>query len=311
MVYTLTLNPSLDYVVSVDNFSIGKTNRTSNENIFPGGKGINVSIMLNNLGIKSKALGFVAGFTGEEIEKRIEEQGIKHDFVKINKGISRINLKLKNYEGTEINGQGPEYGKAELDKLFDKLKELKEGDILVLAGSIPKQLPTSIYRDIMGRLKDKGVLFVVDATGELLLNALEYNPFLIKPNNYELGEIFGVVIDTMERAAEYAMRLKEKGAINVLVSMGGAGAVLITAEGRILQADAPKGKVVNTTGAGDSMLAGFITGYMKNKEYSGALKLGIAAGSATAFSEDIAGAELISASLDSIQIMDKTYSELR
>lgn len=288
MIYTVTFNPSLDYIVTVKEFALGKTNRTVTEQMLPGGKGINVSTVLANLGIESTALGFTAGFTGEEIVKRVQNLGFTCDFIRVPEGFSRINIKMKDFDGTEINGKGPIIGAAEVEQLFHRLDQLKEGDVLVLAGSIPASMPDSTYRDIMSRLSDKGILFVVDATGELLLNVLEYHPFLIKPNNHELGEIFGVQLKTREAVIPYARKLRERGARNVLVSMAGQGAVLVDENGAVYELPAPRGKLVNAVGAGDSMVAGFLAGWMLKKEYLHAFKMGIAAGSASAFSELLA-----------------------
>lgn len=288
MIYTVTFNPSLDYIVTVKEFALGKTNRTVTEQMLPGGKGINVSTVLANLGIESTALGFTAGFTGEEIVKRVQNLGFTCDFIRVPEGFSRINIKMKDFDGTEINGKGPIIGAAEVEQLFHRLDQLKEGDVLVLAGSIPASMPDSTYRDIMSRLSDKGILFVVDATGELLLNVLEYHPFLIKPNNHELGEIFGVQLKTREAVIPYARKLRERGARNVLVSMAGQGAVLVDENGAVYELPAPLGKLVNAVGAGDSMVAGFLAGWMLKKEYLHAFKMGIAAGSASAFSELLA-----------------------
>ena len=288
MIYTVTFNPSLDYIVTVKEFALGKTNRTVTEQMLPGGKGINVSTVLANLGIESTALGFTAGFTGEEIVKRVQNLGFTCDFIRVPEGFSRINIKMKDFDGTEINGKGPIIGAAEVEQLFHRLDQLKEGDVLVLAGSIPASMPDSTYRDIMSRLSDKGILFVVDATGELLLNVLEYHPFLIKPNNHELGEIFGVQLKTREAVIPYARKLRERGARNVLVSMAGQGAVLVDENGAVYELPAPLGKLVNAVGEGDSMVAGFLAGWMLKKEYLHAFKMGIAAGSASAFSELLA-----------------------
>lgn len=288
MIYTVTFNPSLDYIVSMDGFEMGRTNRTTGEQMFPGGKGINVSIVLGNLGIENTALGFTAGFTGEQIEREVQRMGLLADFIRIDKGLSRINVKLKDYDGTEINGMGPEIGQAHVDALYQKLERLGTEDVLVLAGSIPKSLPDSIYSDILARLQTKGVLFVVDATKDLLLNVLQYKPFLIKPNNHELGEIFQVTLDTREAVVPYAKRLQEKGAQNVLVSMAGQGAVLVDALGAVHMLAAPEGKLVNAVGAGDSMVAGFLAGWTEKKDYGHAFRMGISAGSASAFSELLA-----------------------
>ena len=288
MVYTVTFNPSLDYIVSVEGFQLGKTNRTAKEQMLPGGKGINVSTVLKNLGIPNIALGFSAGFTGEEIKRRVEEMGLASDFINLQNVYSRINVKMKDFDGTEINGQGPDISPAETEKLLEKLDGLKEGDVLVLAGSIPRTMPDSIYSDILRRLDGKGILTVVDATGELLLHVLEYSPFLIKPNNHELGEIFQVKLETREDVVPYARKLQEKGARNVLVSMAGQGAVLLDEMGQVHMLPAPKGKLVNAVGAGDSMVAGFLAGWLTKKDYEYAFRMGISAGSASAFSENLA-----------------------
>ena len=288
MIYTVTFNPAIDYVVAVDQLSSGKVNRAEKEEIFIGGKGINVSWVLNNLGIKTKALGFIGGFTGEAIEQKASEQGILTDFVQLKNGFSRINVKIKTDVETELNGQGPNIEEDEIDKLFNKLESIRSGDILVLAGSVPKTLPKDIYEQILKKLSDKGVLFVVDATNDLLLNVLKYKPFMIKPNNFELGEIFKVKIESKDQVVFYAKKLKELGAVNVLVSMAEKGSVLLDEYGKVHSMGVPKGKVVNSVGAGDSMVAGFIAGYLDKRCYDYALKLGTAAGSATAFSPGIA-----------------------
>ena len=293
MIYTVTFNPSLDYIVSVDDFKLGLTNRTSSELILPGGKGTNVSTVLKNLGLESTALGFVAGFTGNEIVKRLNDMGIKSDFISIENGISRINLKLKSIDGTEINGAGPDISEEKVNELMDKLNQLKEGDVLVLAGSIPSSMSDNIYRDINADLKDRGVMIVVDATKDLLLNVLEYHPFLIKPNNHELGEIFDVKLTTREEVIPYGRKLQEKGARNVLVSMAGEGAVLIAEDGQVFDAPAPKGKLINGVGAGDSMVAGFVAGWIEKQDYEYAFHMGVASGSASAFSENLATKEEI------------------
>ena len=287
MVYTVTFNPSLDYIVSVEGFQLGKTNRTAKEQMLPGGKGINVSTVLKNLGIPNIALGFSAGFTGEEIKRRVEEMGLASDFIDLPNGYSRINVKMKDFDGTEINGQGPDISPEETERLLRKLDSLKEEDVLVLAGSIPRTMPDSIYSDILKRLEGKGILAVVDATGELLLHVLEYRPFLIKPNNHELGEIFQVKLETREDVVPYARKMQEKGARNVLVSMAGQGAVLLDEKGQVHMLPAPKGKLVNAVGAGDSMVAGFLAGWLTKKDYEYAFRMGISAGSASAFSENL------------------------
>ena len=246
MIYTVTFNPSLDYIVSVDNFTCGIVNRTTDEIIFPGGKGINVSMVLKNLGFENTALGFLAGFTGNRIQDLLEEKGVRADFISVEKGISRINVKLRSNEETEINGQGPAIAEADIKKLYEKLDTLSDGDILVLAGSIPDVMPGSMYMDIMRHLQNKDLKIVVDATKDLLVNVLQYHPFLIKPNNHELGEIFGVKIESKADVITYAKKMQEKGARNVLVSMAGDGAVLVAEDGSIFQSEAPKGKVVNS-----------------------------------------------------------------
>lgn len=288
MIYTVTFNPSLDYIVSVDDFKLGLTNRTSSELLLPGGKGINVSTILTNLGIESTALGFIAGFTGDEIVRKVEEIGVRSDFIRIEDGISRINVKLKSIDGTEINGMGPDISRAKTEELMKKLDVLGKGDVLVLAGSIPVSLPDDIYSRILERLEGKGVTFVVDATGELLLNVLKYHPFLIKPNNHELGDIFDVQLKAREEVVPYGRKLQEMGAKNVLISMAGEGAVLVAEDGSVYDAPAPKGVLVNAVGSGDSMVAGFTAGWMEKRDYRHAFYMGVAAGSASAFSEFLA-----------------------
>ncbi len=288
MIYTVTFNPSLDYIVTVDDFRLGMTNRTDSEQMIPGGKGINISIVLNNLGISNTALGFIAGFTGEAIEREVAAMGLKSDFIKLSQGLSRINVKIKNMEGTEINGCGPAIREDMVQKLMEQLEKLAQGDVLFLAGSIPYSMPDDIYQKIMEHLKNKGVMIVVDATKDLLLKVLNYHPFLVKPNNHELGEIFGVSLHNREEVIPYGKKLQEMGAQNVLISMAGKGAVLITADGQVLEAPAPKGELVNGVGAGDSMVAGFVAGWMEQHDYKHAFRMGIAAGSASAFSEQLA-----------------------
>lgn len=288
MIYTVTFNPSLDYIVSVDDFRPGCTNRTSEEKLLPGGKGINVSIVLRNLGLHSTALGFIAGFSGEEIVRRLGEMGVKNEFIRVSDGFSRINLKLKSIDGTEINGQGPKISDDEVRKLMNMLSGLGKGDVLFLSGSIPASMPDDSYRKIMEMLDGKGVCIVVDATRELLMKVLLYHPFLIKPNNHELGDIFGVELKSRESVIPYAKKLQELGARNVLVSMAGEGAVLVAADGEIYSAPAPEGKLVNAVGAGDSMVAGFMAGYLEKHDYDYAFRMGLAAGSASAFSENLA-----------------------
>lgn len=293
MIYTVTFNPSLDYIVSVNDFQLGLTNRMDSELILPGGKGINVSTILMNLGIDSTAFGFAAGFTGEEIIREVEAMGIRSDFIKIDSGISRINLKLKNIDGTEINGSGPEISEEKIEELLRKLDILGEGDILVLAGSIPASMPADMYSTIMERLQHKNVTFIVDATKDLLINVLKYKPFLIKPNNHELGELFDVKLTTREEVIPYGKKLQKQGARNVLISMAGEGAVLVAEDGSVYEAPAPKGTLVNAVGAGDSMVAGFTAGWIEKKDYRHAFYMGVSAGSASAFSEYLATKEEI------------------
>lgn len=293
MIYTVTFNPSLDYIVSIKDFELGKTNRTVAEQMLAGGKGINVSTVLKNLGVENVALGFVAGFTGNEIERMAKESGISCDFITLPQGCSRINVKMKDFDGTEINGMGPVIDGDAVEQLMKQLRRLNQGDTLVLAGSIPGCMRDSIYHDIMSELKDKGIHFVVDATKDLLLNVLEFHPFLIKPNNHELGEIFGVELTTRESVVPYAKRLQEMGARNVLVSMAGQGAVLLDENENVYMLPAPKGTLINAVGAGDSMVAGFLAGWDQTKDSYHAFKMGLAAGSASAFSEVFATKEEI------------------
>lgn len=288
MINTITLNPSLDYIVKVDDFKVGHVNRTSKEDIYPGGKGINVSIVLKNLGVKNRALGFTAGFTGEEIEKLVANHGVDNEFIRLEKGMSRINVKLKSKEESEINGMGPDISKNDIEKLYEKLEALKAGDFVVLAGSIPNTLPDDIYETIMKDFKDKEINFVVDATKELLLNVLKYKPFLIKPNHHELGEMFNVKLNSKDEIITYAKKLQEIGARNVIISMAGDGAILIEENGEITISDTPKGTLVNSVGAGDSMVGGFLAGIAENKNIKEAFKIGVATGSASAFSEGLA-----------------------
>lgn len=291
--YLCTFNPSLDYIVSVKDFRLGKTNRTCAEQMLPGGKGINVSTVLQNLGIENVALGFTAGFTGEEILRKMKEIGFHCDFIPVENGFSRINVKMKDFDGTEINGKGPVIGQQAIDELMHKLDRLRAGDILVLASSIPESMPDSIYQDILAALNGRDILFVVDATQNLLLNVLEYHPFLIKPNNHELGEIFNVELKTREEVIPYAKKLQERGARNVLVSMAGQGAVLAAENGEVFMQPTPKGTLVNAVGAGDSMVAGFVAGWTEKKDYLHAFRMGVSAGSASAFSDLLATQEEI------------------
>ncbi len=292
MIYTVTFNPSLDYIVEVKNMTLGATNRTSFEQMLPGGKGLNVSFVLKNLGFETTALGFLAGFVGEEIEKRVVGTGVTCEFIKLTEGCSRINMKVRNVDGTEVNGMGPEIPEEKVQQMLERLDALKKEDILVLAGSIPSSMPATIYSDILERLAGENApMVVVDATKDLLLNVLPYHPFLIKPNHHELGELFGVTITTREEAVPYAKKLQEQGARNVLVSMGGLGAVLVDEAGGVFLSEAPEGVVVYSVGAGDSMVAGFLAGWLEKQNYEYALHLGLAAGSASAFSEKLATSE--------------------
>lgn len=293
MIYTVTFNPALDYVISVPDFQMGRTNRTVSEQIFPGGKGINVSIVLGNLGIDTTALGFTAGFTGEEIKRHLALVGVKTDFIQVKQGLTRINVKIKDVDGTEINGCGPVIGEEELVFFRKKLRGLTREDMLVLAGSIPGNIEDTIYRDIVKELSKKRIPVVVDATKELLLQTLPYKPFLIKPNHYEIEELFGVTMRTKEEIIESAKKLRKMGAVNVLVSMSKDGAILVDGNGNTHVAVAPKGKLVNAVGAGDSMVAGFLAGWVKKRSYDFAFRMGVAAGSASAFSEKLATKEEI------------------
>lgn len=287
MVYTVTFNPAIDYVVRMDELKTGSVNRCKSEKMYYGGKGINVSVVLAELGIRSRALGFVAGFTGKAIRDGVSAMGIETDFVELETGCSRINVKIKSGEETEINGQGPQISEEAINRLYEKLDVLRDGDVLVLAGSIPDTLPGDIYEKILARLSHRKIKTVVDATKDLLLNVLKYTPFLIKPNNHELGEMFGVTLKNEEEIISYAGKLREMGAMNVLVSMAGDGAILVDGRGEVHKCGICRGTVKNSVGAGDSMVAGFIAG-LENGDYEYALKLGTAAGGATAFSDELA-----------------------
>lgn len=299
MVYTVTFNPAIDYIVHTAEMKLGATNRSDREEMYFGGKGINVSIVLRELGIDSKALGFTAGFTGEAIEKGLADVGIDTDFVRLDSGNSRINVKIKSTEETELNGQGPDIDDKAISALFEKLDKLSDGDTLILAGSIPSSLPSDIYQRILERLSCKKIKAVVDATKDLLLNVLKYKPFLVKPNNHELGEMFGVTLKTDEEIEKYARKLQDMGAVNVLISMAGDGAMLIDEYGKMHRCGVCKGTVKNSVGAGDSMVAGFIAGSLQG-DYEYALKLGTAAGGATAFSDGLATKEKISELLETL-----------
>lgn len=293
MIYTVTFNPSLDYIVSIRNFEEGSVNRASDEMILPGGKGINVSIVLNNLGMESHLLGFIAGFTGKEIERMVSDDGCISEFIKVDNGFSRINVKMRSEKESEINGIGPAISNSEMTQLLDKLDKLKEGDVLVLAGSIPASIPDTIYYDIMKMLSDRKIMIVVDATKDLLLNVLPLHPFLIKPNKQELAEMMNLENLSKEDIVKNAFELQKRGARNVLVSMAGEGAILVTEDGNVYSSAAHKGNVVNSVGAGDSMVAGFIYGYLKNKDYKEAFEIGLCAGSASAFSQNLATKEQV------------------
>lgn len=293
MIYTVTFNPSLDYIVTVDHLKLGAVNRTNQEIMNPGGKGINVSLVLRNLGYDSTALGFRAGFTGQEIVRLMEEQQIVSEFIEVKEGLSRINVKVRSEEESEINGMGPAILDSDIRKLYTQLDRLQDGDTLVLAGSIPSVMPETMYRDIMKYLSGKDLQIVVDATKDLLRNVLEFHPFLIKPNNHELGEIYGVILNTRDEVVPYARKLQEEGARNVLISMAGEGAVLLAEDGKVYQSEAPKGRVKNSVGAGDSMVAGFIAGYQASQDYEQAFYMGVCTGSASAFSDGMATKEAI------------------
>lgn len=293
MIYTITFNPALDYISQVENFEIGKINRTQTEKILPGGKGLNVSTVLRNLGIESTALGFIAGFTGEELKRDIEQRGIKTDFINVEKGLTRINVKISSKEETALNGNGPEITDEDIEQLFEKINNIKNEDTVILAGNIPKCINNNIYEIICKKLEQNKVRFIVDATKELLMNVLKYKPFLIKPNKEELEETFKEKIETKEEIIEHAKKLQKMGAQNVLISLGEEGAILVTSENKEYFINAPKGKVLNTVGAGDSMVAGFVAGYEKSGDYEYAFKMGIATGSASAFSMDLATAEQV------------------
>lgn len=299
MVYTVTFNPAIDYIVHTAEMKLGATNRSDREEMYFGGKGINVSIVLRELGIDSKALGFTAGFTGEAIEKGLADVGIDTDFVRLERGNSRINVKIKSAEETELNGQGPDIDDKAISALFEKLDKLSDGDTLILAGSIPSSLPSDIYQRILERLSGKRIKAVVDATKDLLLNVLKYKPFLVKPNNHELGEMFGITLKTDEEIEKYARKLQDMGAVNVLISMAGDGAMLIDEYGKMHRCGVCKGTVKNSVGAGDSMVAGFIAGSLQG-DYEYALKLGTAAGGATAFSDGLATKEKITELLETL-----------
>lgn len=288
MIATVTFNPSLDYIVRVDDMRLGAINRTAYEQVLPGGKGVNVSIVLGNLGHQSRALGFVAGFTGDELCRRCAEAGVEADFIRVAEGMTRINVKVKSAEETELNGMGPKIAAQDVEVLLAKLDELGDGDTLVISGSVPSTLPHDMYERIMARLAGRGVCVVVDAERDLLTRVLRYRPFLVKPNNHELEDIFGVTLRTRDEVVPFARRLQELGAANVLVSMAGEGGVLVDETGSVHQSPAARGTVVNSVGAGDSSVAGFLAGLMETGSYEDAFRMALAAGSASAFSDHLA-----------------------
>ena len=301
MIYTVTFNPAIDYIIRLDKLTTGAINRVTYEQVLGGGKGVNVSIVLGNLGHKSTATGFLAGFTGDEIVRQLRDFAAADDFVKLDGGFSRINVKVKADVETEINGQGPKISEAKREELFQKLEKLGEGDTLILSGSIPNTLPDDMYEQTLSRIQGKGIRFVVDAEKGLLLKVLKFNPLLIKPNNHELGDMFGVKLKTNEEIITYAKKLQEMGARNVLISMAGDGAILLTEDGKDYFSPAPKGKLVNSVGAGDSMVAGFVAGYIEsNGDYERAFKMGLCTGSASAFSENLATRPEVEALLKTI-----------
>jgi 1-phosphofructokinase len=288
MVYTVTLNPALDYVMKVGSLRYDDINRSKSETIYYGGKGINVSAVLSQLSVENKALGFVAGFTGNALEEMLRADGIAYDFIHLSSGITRVNVKIKADTELDINANGPEVTEAEVEQLLAKLEGIAAGDYLVLAGAVPKNLPSDIYERILKRLSGKGIRFVVDATGELLLKVLKYEPFLVKPNHHELGDLFGVTTQTDAQIETYAKKLQQMGAKNVLVSRGGDGATLIDETGAVHSISNAKGTLINSVGCGDSMVAGFVAGCLQKGDYAHALRLGAACGNATAFSEALA-----------------------
>ena len=298
MVYTVTFNPALDYLVRMSDFRAGETNRTESDELQWGGKGINVSTVLRNLGVENVALGFLAGFTGQALDQGLRQTGIATDFIWLPDGLTRINVKIKAGRETEINGVGPAIPAAALDELFVRLDRLQSGDVLVLAGSIPASLPDDVYQRILARLEGRDILTVVDATRDLLCAVLPYRPFLIKPNNSELGEIFGKVLTTDQEIEDCARQLQARGARNVLVSMAGAGSLLLDETGAVHRLGVPEGTVQNSVGAGDSMVAGFLAGWLEHGDYGAAHRLGAATGSATAFSDGLATKEQVMALLN-------------
>ncbi|MBR6108230.1 MAG: 1-phosphofructokinase [Clostridia bacterium] len=301
MIYTVTLNPSIDYVVHIGKLISGITNRTTSEEYYFGGKGINVSHVLAELELDNTALGFVAGFTGEAIEKGTKAPRITTDFIHLKEGVSRINVKIKSDEETEINGQGPHIDDAALEEFMAKTDAIKDGDTLILSGSIPKTMPDDVYERILERLSGRDIRIVVDATKKLLVNSLKYRPFLIKPNRQEISEIFGVEVNDEETTLFYAKKLQEMGAKNVLVSLGGDGAMLLDEFGKVHKQGVAKGRVLNTVGSGDSMVAGFVAGCILKNDYAYALRLGSACGGATAFLPGLATREKIDELMDQFE----------
>ncbi|MCH1625927.1 1-phosphofructokinase [Fredinandcohnia quinoae] len=300
MIYTCTLNPSIDYFIEMDDFKIGELNRIKDDSKRPGGKGINVSRVLKNVGIDSVATGFLGGFTGQFITDSLEQQNIPTNFVQI-EGETRINVKLRAQSETEINGQGPFISEGELQLLLNQFNQLKSGDILVLAGSIPSSLSPNLYEEIANRLLEKNIKVIVDATKEMLKGVLPYKPFLIKPNHHELGEIFGVSIHSVSDAIPYGKRLVEMGAEHVIVSMAEKGSLLFVQD-RVYYANIPNGKLLNSVGAGDSVVAGFIASYSKNSDVVEAFRFGAAAGSATAYSEGLCAGTKINELLAQVKV---------
>ena len=302
MFYTMTLNPALDYNMTLNEFTEGRVNRSVKEEMIPGGKGLMVSRMLKNLGIESTAFGLVAGFTGTELTRMVHELGIRTSFVSLPEGMTRINVKLWGGLEGEINAQGPECDEKSLQALYEKLTMLTKEDTLVLSGSLPASLPKDVYVDMIKHVKDKGTRIVVDATGELLRSTLSYRPFLVKPNHHELGELYGVELKSKEDVAVYAKKLRDEGARNVLVSMAGDGAVLAGSDGSVWFGEAPRGTVVNTVGSGDSMVAGFLAGYEGTQSTEQAFKTGIASGSASAFSSELGTKDEVGLLIEWVQV---------
>jgi len=300
MIYTITFNPSIDYIVEVKDFKVGEVNRVDTDYKYPGGKGINVSRVLNNLEIKNKAMGFIGGFTGAYVKSFLENEGVDTDFIDV-KGDTRINTKLKSDLETEVNGMGPKIEEEDLERLLRKLDSLNGDDFLVLAGNVQSSLPVDIYAQIQERCNDKNVKVLVDTTGEALTCTLKHNPFLIKPNNHELADIFNIEINNKDDVIKYGRKLIDLGAENVIVSMAAKGAMLICSEG-VYHAEAPRGQVKNSVGAGDSLIGGFLAKYSQSYDVVEAFKWGIASGSATAFSLDLCKKQDVEKLLDEVKI---------